>query len=198
MSAYYTSSQFFGWFKLHILKIKKNDICKIKLHLRFHQNEAKLQQESLGIMGVNLIYGAFYKHNEPLKLMKYLTDHIDDQSIEIDTINFSGPLFKGVDNRLISLELVRLGMTDAVIFDENGTNVLPAQVLYKKNILTLRGSYRPITKVNEEMFKKSLEAFLKEKKVKEVKVEAPKLDAVIRRDGSTTINNNATSRRYKS
>ena len=58
-------------------------------------------------------------------------------------------------------------MTDAVIFDENGINVLPAQVLYKKNILTLRGSYRPITKVNEEMFKKSLEAFLKEKKVKE-------------------------------
>ena len=75
-------------------------------------------------------------------------------------------LFKDVDNRLISLELVRLGMTDAVVFDENGTNVLPAQVLYKKNILTLRGSYRPMTNVNEEMFKKSLEAFLKEKKVK--------------------------------
>ena len=56
--------------------------------------------------------------------MKYLYDHIDDESIEIDTINFSGPLFKNVDNRLISLELVRLGMTDAVIFDENGTNVL--------------------------------------------------------------------------
>jgi len=99
-------------------------------------------------------------------LMEYLTDHIDDQSIEIDTINFSGPLFKDIDNRLISLELVRLGMTDAVIFDKNGTNVLPAQVLYKKNILTLRGSYRPMTMVNEEMFKKSLEAFLKEKKVK--------------------------------
>ena len=64
--------------------------------------------------------------------MKYLTDHLDDQSIEIDTINFSGPLFKGVDNRLISLELVRLGMTDAVIFDENGTNVLPAQVFIQK------------------------------------------------------------------
>ena len=117
-------------------------------------------------MGVNLIYGAFYKHNEPLKLMRYLYDHIDSDAIEIDTINFSGPLFKDVDNRLISLELVRLGHTDAVIFDENGTNVLPAQVLYKKNILTLRGSYRPITKVNEEMFKESLNNFLKEKGVK--------------------------------
>ena len=155
-----------GWMGIRFQTDPNDDYSEIKLHLRFHQNEAKLQQESLGIMGVNLIYGAFYKHNEPLKLMKYLYDHIDDQSIEIDTINFNGPLFKDVDNRLISLELVRLGMTDAVVFDETGTNVLPAQVLYKKNILTLRGSYRPITKVNEEMFKKSLEAFLEEKGVK--------------------------------
>ena len=155
-----------GWMGIRFQTDQNDDYSEIKLHLRFHQNEAKLQQESLGIMGVNLIYGAFYKHNEPLKLMKYLYDHIDDQSIEIDTINFNGPLFKDVDNRLISLELVRLGMTDAVVFDETGTNVLPAQVLYKKNILTLRGSYRPITKVNEEMFKKSLEAFLEEKGVK--------------------------------
>ena len=155
-----------GWMGIRFQTDPNDDYSEIKLHLRFHQNEAKLQQESLGIMGVNLIYGAFYKHNEPLKLMKYLYDHIDNQSIEIDTINFSGPLFKDVDNRLISLELVRLGMTDAVVFDETGTNVLPAQVLYKKNILTLRGSYRPITKVNEEMFKKSLEAFLEEKGVK--------------------------------
>ena len=155
-----------GWMGIKFQTDPKDDYSEIKLHLRFHQNEAKLQQESLGIMGVNLIYGAFYKHNEPLKLMKYLYDHIDDQSIEIDTINFSGPLFKDVDNRLISLELVRLGMTDAVVFDETGTNVLPAQVLYKKNILTLRGSYRPITKVNEEMFNKSLKAFLEEKGVK--------------------------------
>ena len=155
-----------GWMGIRFQTDPNDDYSEIKLHLRFHQNEAKLQQESLGIMGVNLIYGAFYKHNEPLKLMKYLYDHIDDQSIEIDTINFNGPLFKDVDNRLISLELVRLGMTDAVVFDETGTNVLPAQVLYKKNILTLRGSYRPITKVNEEMFKKSFEAFLEEKGVK--------------------------------
>ena len=155
-----------GWMGIRFQTDPNDDYSEIKLHLRFHQNEAKLQQESLGIMGVNLIYGAFYKHNEPLKLMKYLYDHIDDQSIEIDTINFNGPLFRDVDNRLISLELVRLGMTDAVVFDETGTNVLPAQVLYKKNILTLRGSYRPITKVNEEMFKKSFEAFLEEKGVK--------------------------------
>ena len=155
-----------GWMGIKFQTDPNDNYSEIKIHLRFKQNEAKLQQESLGTMGVNLIYGAFYKHNEPLKLMRYLYDHIDSDAIEIDTINFSGPLFKDVDNRLISLELVRLGHTDAVIFDENGTNVLPAQVLYKKNILTLRGSYRPITKVNEEMFKESFNNFLKEKGVK--------------------------------
>jgi len=155
-----------GWMGIKFQTDPNDNYSEIKIHLRFKQNEAKLQQESLGTMGVNLIYGAFYKHNEPLKLMRYLYDHIDSYAIEIDTINFSGPLFKDVDNRLISLELVRLGHTDALIFDENGTNVLPAQVLYKKNILTLRGSYRPITKVNEEMFKESLNNFLKEKGVK--------------------------------
>ena len=112
-----------GWMGIRFQTNPNDEYSEIKLHVRFHQNEAKLQQESLGIMGVNLIYGAFYKHNEPLKLMKYLNDHIDDESIEIDTINFSGPLFENVDNRLISLELVRLGMTDAVIFDENGTKI---------------------------------------------------------------------------
>ena len=75
-----------GWMGIRFQTNPDDDYSEIKLHLRFHQNEAKLQQESLGIMGVNLIYGAFYKHNEPLKLMKYLTDHIDDQSI-IEAVN---------------------------------------------------------------------------------------------------------------
>ena len=161
-----------GWMGIRFQTKSNEPYSEISLHIRFHHQEARLQQEVLGYMGVNLVYGAFYKHNDPKRLLRYLYDHIDTDGlnagflpIEIDTINFSGPLFKDVDNRLISLELVRLGMTDAVVFDETGTNVLPAQVLYKKNILTLRGSYRPITKVNEEMFKKSLEAFLEEKGV---------------------------------
>jgi hypothetical protein len=154
-----------GWMGIRFQTSPNDDSSEISLHVRFKQNEAKLQQEVLGIMGVNLIYGAFYKHDDPLKIMKYLYDGIDKDAIEIDTINFNGPLFKEIDNRLISLELIKLGMTDAVMFNKDGKNVLPAQVLYKKNILTLRGSFRPVTKVNEEMFKKSYEIFIKEKNV---------------------------------
>lgn len=139
---------------------------EIILHIRFKETDAKLQQETLGKLGVNLIYGAFYKYNDPKKILKYLYDHIDKDQLEIDTINFSGPRFSEIDNRLMSLQLVKNGMTDAVMFDPSGKNILPAQVLYKKNILTLRGSFRPVTKVNMDMYEKSLQMFLQENKVK--------------------------------
>lgn len=139
-----------------------NDII---LHFRFKENDARLQQETLGILGTNLIYGAYYKYNEPKKILRYLYDHLDKDQIEIDTINFSGPVFKDVDNRLMSLQLVKNNMTDAVMFAPDGNNVLPARILYKKNILALRGSFRPVTKVNIDMFEKSYDMFIKENKV---------------------------------
>ena len=92
-------------------------------------------------------------------------DHISKDQIEIDTVNFSGPVFKDVDNRILSLELVKNGMTDAVMFGPDGNNLLPAAALYKKNILALRGRFRPVTKVNEEMYLNSLEIFLNERHV---------------------------------
>ena len=139
---------------------------EILLHIRFKETDAKLQQETLGKLGVNLIYGAFYKYNDPKRLLRYLYDHIDKDQLEIDTINFSGPRFADVDNRLMSLQLVKNGMTDAVMFDPTGKNILPAAVLYKKNILALRGSFRPVTKVNMDMYEKSLQMFVDGNKVK--------------------------------
>lgn len=158
-----------GWMGIRFQAAPDQEYSEITLHVRFHHTEARFQQETLGRMGVNLIYGAFYKHDQPKKLLKYLYDNIDKDAIEIDTINFKGPLFKDVDNRLISLQLVKRGMTEAVMFDTNGNNILPARELYKKNILTLRGSFRPVTKVNIDMFEKSLDVFIKENEVNEEK-----------------------------
>lgn len=158
-----------GWMGIRFQTGPDKEFSKITLHVRFHQSEARFQQESLGIMGTNLIYGAFYKSDQPKKLLKYLYDHIDKDAIEIDTINFSGPNFEGVDNRLMSLQLVKKGMTEAVMFNPDGNNILPARELYKKNILALRGSFRPVTKVNIDMFEKSLEVFLQEQEVNENK-----------------------------
>ncbi len=156
-----------GWVGIRFQIDPKDDYNEIILHVRFKENIARQQQETLGILGTNLIYSAFYKHNEPKKIIKYLYDNLDKEQLEIDTINFSGPVFKGVDNRIMSLELVKNGLTEAVLFGPNGQNILPAAALYKKNILALRGRFRPVTKVNEDMYVKSLKLFLKEKKVKE-------------------------------
>lgn len=158
-----------GWMGIRYQVDPKQPYSEITLHVRFHQTEARLQQEVLGLIGVNLVYGAFYKYQEPKKLLRYLYDNIDEDAIEIDTINFKGPLFKGVDNRLMSLQLVRNGMTDAVMFNPEGNNILPARELYKKNILTLRGSFRPVTRVNIDMFEKALDAFIHESEVEEEK-----------------------------
>ena len=155
-----------GWIGIRYqLEPGQKELNEIILHVRFKQNEARLQQETLGIVGVNLIYGAFYKYDKPKKLLRYLYDHIDKDTIEIDMVNFAGPNFAEVDNRLMSLQLIKNDMTDAVMFGPDGNNLLPASILYKKNILALRGSFRPVTKVNMDMFKKSYEIFINEQNV---------------------------------
>lgn len=155
-----------GWVGLRFqLDPQKKEYNEIVLHVRFKQSEARLQQETLGILGVNLMYGAFFKYTYPKKLLKYLYDHIDKDTLEIDMVNFTGPNFTEVDNRLMSLQLIQNNMTDAVMFGPDGHNLLPAAVLYKKNILALRGSFRPATKVNMDMFQKSYNSFIKEQGV---------------------------------
>jgi hypothetical protein len=158
-----------GWLGIRFQTHPKEEFSEIIIHLQFHENNAGLQQITLGTMGTNLIYGAFYQYDDPKELLKHLYDHLNNDQVEIDMINFTGPVFKDVDNRLMSLQLVKNGMTQAVMFEPSGNNVLPANELYKKNILTLRGSFRPVTKVNMNMFEQSLKLFLNEKKVKKEK-----------------------------
>lgn len=160
-----------GWVGIRYQVDPNEDYNEITLHIRFHENDAILQQITLGILGVNLIYGAYYKYDTPKKLLRYLYDHIDKDKIEIDTINFSGPRFENVDNRLMSLQLIKNGMTDAVMFDPDGRNILPAKILYKKNILAFRGSFRPVTKVNIDMYEKSYKMFLNENRVEKDRTE---------------------------
>jgi len=159
-----------GWIGIRFqLDPGQKEFDEIIIHVRFKQNEARLQQETLGILGVNLIYGAFYKYDKPKKMLEYLYDHIDNDTIEIDMINFNGPNFKDVDNRLMSLQLIKNNMTEAVMFGPDGNNLLPAAILYKKNILALRGSFRPVTKVNMDMLQKSMDIFIQDQDVNQEK-----------------------------
>jgi len=132
---------------------------QIVIHVRMLDVENGLQQEALGIVGVNLVYGACFLDKEPEKLLESLLDGLTTQRIEIDLIEFSGPDFEQLDNRVMSLRLVQLGLTGAAMFSADGEALQPAEVLYKKPVLIERGRFRPVTHVNLDLARSALRAF---------------------------------------
>jgi hypothetical protein len=113
------------------------------------------QQEALGLLGVNLIYGAFYSSNSPEALIGSLMDELTRDRMEVDMLKFSGPAFNGVDNRLMSLQLVEQRLTNAAMFSPDGEVVEPAELLHNTPVLIERGSFRPITRVTLDMLERS-------------------------------------------
>jgi hypothetical protein len=159
------TSQGHGWFGVKFQSAPDEAPSEVFLHARLHDADALQQQMTTGKLGVNLIYGCFFFHKEPKELLLSLYDNIERDHLEIDMIQMNGPAFEGVDNRILSLQLVKHGMTDAVIFTPDGVNKQASDVLYKKNILAIRGSFRPVTKVNIDMIAKGLKKFRDEPKV---------------------------------
>ncbi len=156
-----------GWMGVRFQLNAKEEPNDVIIHIRLHEHEAKLQQETVGILGVNLMYACFYHTDGPEKFIQSLYDNLNRKQVEIDMVQMNGHKFKHVDNRLLSLLLVKNGMTEAVIFGPDGQNLQPSDVLYKKNILAVRGSFRPVTKVNIDMIKNGFNEFVKENKVNE-------------------------------
>jgi hypothetical protein len=156
-----------GWFGMKFQTSPTGGPNTVVIHVRFHENDALLQHASVGILGVNLIYGCLFFYKNPNDLLLSLYDNLTRDQIEIDMIQMNGPDFEDVDNRLLSLQLVKNGMTDAVIFSPDGRNLQAADVLYKKNILTIRGSFRPVTKVNIDMIMKGFQIFEQEGRVEQ-------------------------------
>jgi hypothetical protein len=129
---------------------------EIILHAQMLDPVTVAQQEALGVAGVNLIYGAFYSADDPTHLIASLMDDLSRRRIEIDMIKFSGPAFAKLDNRLMSLQLVEQGLTDAVMFTADGEVVQPAEVLYNKPVIVERGSFRPVTNVTLAMLDRAM------------------------------------------
>jgi hypothetical protein len=150
-----------GWLGVRFQKQTRSEPCQIIIHVRMLDEANVDQQEALGVIGVNLLYGAFY-YSEPEKLISSLQENLVPGRIEVDMIKFSGLGFKGVDNRLMSLQLVSQGLTNAVMFTADGETVQPADVFHKKAILVERGSFRPVTYATNDMLDGARHVFLKE------------------------------------
>ncbi len=132
---------------------------EIVAHVRMRDSDADRQQTALGVFGVNLIYAAYYYFENADTIIDSLTDSLEQDRIELDSIEFYGPYFEEIDNRAINLHLIRSWKTRAIMFKPDGSVVVPAEMLYKKNVLTIRGSFRPVTRLNVDMIEQGLKFF---------------------------------------
>ncbi|MGD8701976.1 MAG: hypothetical protein PVG51_06905 [Desulfosarcina sp.] len=141
-----------GWMGIKFQVTPGAEPCDILIHIRMLDEDHTQQQEAVGILGVNLIYAAFRYHSQPERLVQSLGDNLAWGRLEVDLIRFSGPYFSDIDNRLMALKLVQMELADAVVFAaDRQTLVHPSDLFYNRDVMVMRGMFKPVTKVNVDM-----------------------------------------------
>ncbi len=151
-----------GWMGVKFQYRPGTEANEVIVHVNLKENDALLQQQTLGVLGVNLIYACYYHNDKPNNFLRSLLDNLSRDRIEVTMVRMTGPDLSYVDNRLLAVQLVKNDMTSAVIFDRKGDVQQPSDMLYKKNVLAFRGSFRPITYVGFDMLKSSYSIFKKD------------------------------------
>ena len=151
-----------GWLGIRFQAEPGSDPSEIILHVRMLDKETLRQQEALGLIGVNLVHGAFYLHHQPAALIRSLLDDLTWERVEVDMIRFGGPAFARVDNRLMALQLVQQDLTEAAMFTAQGEAVQWSEVLHQKPVLVQRGSFNPLTRATLELLERALGQFVQE------------------------------------
>ena len=150
-----------GWLGVRFQTQPRGEPSQIIIHVRMLDEANADQQEALGVIGLNLLYGAFYQ-SQPERVISSLQENLAPGRMQIDLIKFSGPGFADIDNRLMNLQLVSQGLTDAVMFTADGEMVQASEILHKKAILIERGSFRPVTYATNDMLEGARRQFLKQ------------------------------------
>ena len=160
--SYRGTAECHGWMGMKFQSRVNDQPSQIVMHVRMLDEEASAQQEALGIVGVNLCYGAFFLSHVAEELVESLLDNLTTRRVEIDMLEFSGIEFRNVDNRIMALKLVQLGLSGAAMFGPNREVLQPSDVLHNKAVLVERGSFRPVTHVNTDMLHCALAKFKEE------------------------------------
>ncbi len=158
-----------GWIGLRFQLVSEGPVNDCVVHVKMNDNDPLQQQVSLGILGVNMIYGCMFM-KDPDQIINSLLDGLTSKRMEVDMFRLSGPDFKHLDNRLMALKLVKNGLTKAAMFGPDGTVMQPSEALYKKNVLVLRGRFRPVTHVNVDMLLASRRHFKREPDVERSRI----------------------------
>jgi len=167
---YHKTNTGHGWMGVRFQLKPGGEYNDVVLHVNLLDNDNNLQQQALGILGVNVIYACFYNHGNSLMFLLSLMDDLSKDRIQIDMIRFEGADFTRVDNRLMSLHLVKYGFSNAAVFGPDGKNLQPSEVLYKKHIVVVRGRFRPVINVHIDMLKTGVKQFLEEQDVDKANV----------------------------
>lgn len=158
---YDRSNEGHGWMGLRFQKHPGSQPNDCIIHVSLKDPDGEWQQQVLGIIGVNLIHSC-YMHSSAEDIIDGLVENLRLDRFEIDMFSISGPDFHHVDNRLMTLRLVRNGLTKAAMFGPDRDVLLPSDVIYKQNVIALRGRFRPVTHVNVDMMIAGLRVFRKE------------------------------------
>jgi len=150
-----------GWLGLRFQLKPGGGFNDLIVHVKLLDQDNRLQQQAIGILGVNMIYGAFRYAKDPEVLIHSLLDNLRGRA-QIDLVRLNGSDFNHIDNRLICLWMVKHNLTNVAIFGPDGNSKHAGEFLYRKSILIARGSYRPPTLVQEDMIKQTFEQFVTE------------------------------------
>lgn len=159
-----------GWIGLRYQLEPRGSYHEVVIHVQMLDNDNLQQQQALGVVGTNLIYGCFKYYKDPERLLKSLMDDLTPERIQIDMIRFEGEAFKNVDGRLMSLRLVQHGFSNAALFSANGKTLQPTEALYKKHIVLMRGRFRPVVDVHLDMLENGVKQYLKEPDIDQEKL----------------------------
>lgn len=147
-----------GWLGIRFQLHPESEPNDLVIHVRMLDNDNQTQQQAIGILGVNLIYACYRYNDDPEAMLQSLLDSLRDR-VQVDMVRLTGPDFEHVDNRLLSLKLVQHGLTDVAMFGPDGRNMHASEFLYKKHVMVVRGSFRPLTLVNLDMIKNGYQHF---------------------------------------
>ena len=132
-----------GWVGLRFQLQPGGQPNDIVLHINMRDPSNPLQQEAVGILGVNLIYAAFRQLQTKEFFLESVAQDVEKR-IEIDYIELRGAAFEAWDQRAILAHLVRAGLAEAVCFPHGRRPVPPIEVLHKKDVVLAPGSFEHV------------------------------------------------------
>jgi hypothetical protein len=142
-----------GWMGVRFQTQPGQPPSEILLHVNLMDPTAQLQQEALGVLGVNLVYAAFHQRGSAADFLTGLFDELSNARLEIDVIKLTGPGFENQDERLWCLAALRQGLAHAIVFDRSAAVAEPSGLLRKRAILLERGKFDSVEPYQSDMLR---------------------------------------------